>query len=458
MAKTPRPHQAEAIATIKRRKRVALFWEMRLGKTLVILRWLKRHDPRKALILCPSSVIDEWVEQAAEEGIDVVPLRGFVSDRIQEVRRGGQFFVTNYEGLHEIYMFTASTSRRMVRKRLQRPSELLTYQWDAVVCDESTRIRKPKSEVTKAALKHLTRAPLRAVMSGMPDPERREDLVTQMIFAFGDCMGKPTFYYWQRVNMMRLQHGELIVKSKSKRRLAKDVAHRCMSLRRKDVGFEDPYVRQVRRVELPSRVLDAIRQAEKEFRVGKVLASTALEVMQFVARLAGGRFPEDDSLHHDAKIDEVVDLLQGELHRQKVIVWARYSAEIDALHAALRAVKMKSVRFYGRQTDLKNDEAKRRFKTGDATVFIGQAKKGGLGLDLSCASATIYFSNWFDYEIRRQSEDRALSLDSQEPMLIVDVAARRTTDAAIGQALKRKGVDRDSFFDVVIEEAHRCAA
>ena len=54
------PFQKAILDIILPQDKVALFVDMRLGKTVTILRWLKHKKPKRTLIFCPLSIIDVW--------------------------------------------------------------------------------------------------------------------------------------------------------------------------------------------------------------------------------------------------------------------------------------------------------------------------------------------------------------------------------------------------------------
>ena len=132
------PHQAKGFRRSMDRDELPLFWEMRLGKTLLTARWLSRKNSRQNLILCPKEVFPSWSRELALEGIPHQILRGNTSQKEKQLDEGLadgiSWFVTNYESLLKVKRGEKTTASNIAR-----------IDWTGAVCDESTKIRNWKS-------------------------------------------------------------------------------------------------------------------------------------------------------------------------------------------------------------------------------------------------------------------------------------------------------------------------
>ena len=122
------PHQKSALTWARKFRRIALFLEMRLGKTLVAIRWAK-HKPYKTkiLVVAPLSVLPTWQEELVKEGVspnDIQFIRGSLSERLKISSYVDGWFLINYESLRAT------------------PS-LASRRWTHMILDESMRIRNP---------------------------------------------------------------------------------------------------------------------------------------------------------------------------------------------------------------------------------------------------------------------------------------------------------------------------
>lgn len=427
-----------------RRRSVGFFYEMRLGKTLLTARWgNSRAGMRRALVLCPREVIPGWLSELAMEGETPVELSGPVVKRVETVaaNHGRKWFVTNWEGLIQ------RCGKRSVA------SEIARLPWDLVVADESTRIKSPKAHVTKIALDYLSQAPYKAILSGLPNPEGPEELVTQMLFLNGGrLMGCSNFWEWRAKHMQAVGY-EWAVKRESLKELKAAVDASCKFMSLRQAGLGNVKVAQRRWIDLPKKVLDAMRRAERDYQVGERLAMNKLQVITWLLQLAGGRYP-DPEFQHDAKIDEAVRLAKGELSGKPVVAWCKFNEEVDALASALKRAGV-SVEIATGATRNYNRENVARFQAGRFKWLVCQSRLFMYGKDLSRSSVALYYSNYFDLEVRRQTEMRIEHITKNEPLLHLDLVARGTMDEDVLDALVDKNIDAASFKRTVL---HKLAA
>jgi len=75
-----------------------------------------------------------------------------------------------------------------------------------------------------------------------------------------------------------------------------------------------------------------------------------------------------------------------------------------------------------------------------------------MGVDLSRADTIIFYSNWYDYEIRTQFEDRVIHPLKKVPVLIVDIVIENTLDEAMPLTLQKKGINAKRFYNELYTE------
>lgn len=120
------------------------------GKTLETIIWLRIRlcRPFQVLILCPKSVIETWLEQ----------LKRYWPTYDRE----GYWFITNYEQLYNNSRFQHCKS----------------VGWDAIVLDESHRIKSMSSKITRLVFQ--LNSTYRHCLTGTPIKNRPEDLAAQL--------------------------------------------------------------------------------------------------------------------------------------------------------------------------------------------------------------------------------------------------------------------------------------
>ena len=127
-----------------------------------------------------------------------------------------------------------------------------------------------------------------------------------------------------------------------------------------------------------------------------------------------------------------------------VIIWARFTAEIEALHMALKK-DYKVALYYGATSAHKREEIIEDFKLGEYDIFLGNTQVGAFGLNLQNATTQFYYSNTFNVEERLQAEARSHRLGVKSACLYTDIVFKNTVDEKIQKAIVA-GKDLNDFF------------
>ena len=100
-----RAYQKEAWHYLLKNRYAALFMQMRLGKTLCVIRSLKTRARREnifpVLIVCPYSAFGSWKNELEAEGFDLSEITGTRNDRLLKINQSPyleRFSIINKEG------------------------------------------------------------------------------------------------------------------------------------------------------------------------------------------------------------------------------------------------------------------------------------------------------------------------------------------------------------------------
>jgi len=130
--------------------------------------------------------------------------------------------------------------------------------------------------------------------------------------------------------------------------------------------------------------------------------------------------------------------LMEDFEGKKVIIWAWFKEEIKAIAALMKELGRAPVQYHGGVSDKDREAAIDEFQKGKADTFIGNQASGGIGITLTAASETIYYSNNFNLEHRAQSEDRNHRTGQKNQVTYYDLIAEDTIDDTISLALQTK--------------------
>ncbi len=440
-----REHQKTCLKAIRGQTKLALFWRMRLGKTLVAIRWAKSFKPSSVLVICPPSVIETWEEHLEEEGIfysvlsGPVPVRKMIAQSAQQ--EGVRWAITNYEGVVQ-----RSDSR------FPSPASFISeLSWDVVILDESTAIRNPKAKRTKILCKHLVFVPCKAILSGLPNPENPIlDYFEQYRFLYGSFLGHSNYWDFRRANFHERGY-EWLPEMGTTKKVRKLIQETAQTLTRKQAGFFTPKVHESRYVDLPTECRREYDSTENQFAKlsGEETKYTVVK-RTWMQRIAGGGYEENDETGSfpwwNHKIDELFSLLTGELRDSKVLVFFRFNYELQKARLRATSLGLHGVSITGKAPRAQRKRSRRLFQKDPLTrIAFVQTRVVQFGLDFSAADSVIFYSNWDEAEIRTQAEDRAISTSKKEPVLYIDLISRDTVDEDIHTALQEKRVNSIAF-------------
>lgn len=454
-------HQEAALEWARTRRHPALFLEMRLGKTLVAIRFLQREEVERVLVVAPISVIPGWGEELSREREPWVWIKG---DRKRRMTLAGETLGPRTWNLigYEALRATPELAGVVVKRRIDETYEVkpvaegrldfdpdsmdveTVAPYDAVILDESTKIKNPKALVTKVCTRGFRGALHRLVLTGMPDPEGQLDLFTQLAFCTGRFMGFRSFWGWRAHYFQPGGYGgyEWQPKDAARDLIRQEVRRVAFRLMRKEAGIGTRKVRQRRVVEMNAEQRKAYKLAVEEFAAetseGTIETAWALTRFTWMHRIAGGFDAKGEKHIGKAKLSELLDLLQRELAGDQVVVWFRFLSELEAVRVALISEGITVGHLTGDTPKDARGELVAGFRRGDFRVALCQVQVGRYGLDLSSASTAVYYSNSFAHEDRAQSEDRIAHPKKEEPLLILDLVTEGTVDEDLLLALGTK--------------------
>ena len=445
----PEPAQVRGMQYAFSKARIALFMEMRLGKSMVVIRWARQHECARVLVITPNDTVYDWRNELILEGVaprDIYVLEGSGIEKLwtaEEVDTG--WVIVNYEAIR-------SVKRKNKKTQMDTGVGILKLPWDAIILDESTAIRNPRAATTKTLLRHTGHIPYRALMSGLPNPHSELDYFCQMLFLHGDFMGFHNYWaFRERLYTPDVRGWDWRPKKDTTERVRTAVHQSAFILSRKDAGV-GKRVRTARRyVTMTPSQKRLYQGVEKNFEAGNLETLWAPTRELWLARLAGGFHPdraEHPEMINPGKVHIIQHLLDNDLRNDQVVIWFRFNAELDAVAEALKrdGVTYRCIKGgQGADGKRQNQQFKEEFQRGEAQVILMQAMMGKFGWNLSCSSTAIYYSNVYDWEIRAQTQDRILDVRKHDPLLLIDLVTRGTVDEDVVDVLQDRKVTSQLF-------------
>lgn len=423
-------------------------FEMGCGKTLTTIAVagalynLGKID--RVLVVAPTSVCSVWphdLNQFAAFPWEARVLLGDKKKRLKALNelknwpfKALRIAVINYESTHRDGIFEA----------------LAAYRPDLIVCDESQRIKNPSAAQSKALHKLGDAAPFRMILSGTPVQNNAVDLYSQYRFLDPAVYGANFYAFKNRYCIMGGYGQHQIVGYRNMDELVEkehSVAYRVTKEECLDLPQQTFVNRYVQFTDAEQAIYEQLRKSSfLELETGEnVTATTILTMYLRLMQLTGGFLTADESTRpkqvNTAKLDALADIVDDYVvdAGKKLVIFARFRAEIAAIENLLRLRKIQYGSIYGDVPMEERGKIVEDFQTNpDTKVFVAQIQTAGLGITLHAASTAVFYSYDYNYANYAQALARIHRIGQRLPVTYIHLVVDGSIDEKILAALENK--------------------
>ena len=423
-------------------------FEMGCGKTLTTIAVagalynLGKID--RVLVVAPTSVCSVWphdLNQFATFPWEARVLLGDKKKRLKALNelenwpfKALRIAVINYESTHREGIFEA----------------LAAYKPDLIVCDESQRIKNPSAAQSKALHKLGDAAPFRMILSGTPVQNNAVDLYSQYRFLDPAVYGANFYAFKNRYCIMGGYGQHQIVGYRNMDELVEkehSVAYRVTKEECLDLPQQTFINRYVQFTDAEQAIYEQLRKSSfLELETGEnVTATTILTMYLRLMQLTGGFLTADESTRpkqvNTAKLDALADIVDDYVvdAGKKLVIFARFRAEIAAIENLLRLRKIQYGSIYGDVLMEERGKIVEDFQTNpDTKVFVAQIQTAGLGITLHAASTAVFYSYDYNYANYAQALARIHRIGQRLPVTYIHLVVDGSIDEKILAALENK--------------------
>ena len=421
-------------------KGCAFLMDMGTGKTITTIAvagtMFREGRIKKLLVGCPKSIVHVWeqeFEKFADFDYNLAVLDGTGTKKADTIRfmagSGLQVIVDNYESVWRL------------------EAELTRWKPDMIVCDESSKIKNPQAKCSKALHKLGKNSSYNLILTGTPITNSPLDFFSQYKFLDENIFGGSFYSFRSKYAIIGGFQNHQIVGYRHLDELV-EKAHRIAYRIRIDEAVELPeFVEEVRPVKLEKaaqEIYDGIdKDSYAQLMMGEITTRNVLTRLLRLSQCTGGFIRSDEGDYVQpvsrAKLDALEDIVDECIEQgKKVVVFARFVPEIDAISSMLRK---KNIGYALIKGDVK-DRAEQvdMFQQDDSVkVFIGQLQTTGMGLTLTAGSVCVYYSLDFSYANYQQSMARVRRIGQTKRGVYIHLVAKDTIDEKVMAALKQKG-------------------
>ena len=408
--------------------------DMGLGKTVQTLAHLMidkaagRLD-RPSLIVCPTSLIPNWMAEAKRFAPDlsVLPLHG-------PARKAGFRAIAKHDLVLSTYPL------------LTRDHDILLRQdWHAVILDEAQSIKNPNAETTRQALRLKARQ--RLCLSGTPLQNHLGELWSLFDFLAPGFLGSQKSFKARYRTPIEKQgdeeRQELLARRirpfmlrRTKEEVVTELPPKTEIIEPVEMESNQRAIYEAIRLSMHTRVQAAIAQKGMA-KSGIIILDALLKMRQAccdprllklktVARSKAG----------SAKLDRLMEML-GIMFAEgrRVLLFSQFTEMLALIQTRLEEEGVDFVKLTGDTKD--RSTPVKKFQSGSVPLFLISLKAGGVGLNLTAADTVIHYDPWWNPAVEDQATDRAYRIGQTKKVFVHRLVTLGTIEEKM-EALKDK--------------------
>lgn len=440
-AKEFKPHgyQQYCIKKILEIKKIGLFLDMGLGKTVTTLTAVKelkynRFEVRKVLVIAPKKVAEGTWTREKDKWSHTMQLRvsqvlGSRAKRIRALNTPADIYIINRENVVWLVDYYRNS-----------------WPFDMVVVDESSSFKSHNAKRFKALASVSPRIDRMVELTGTPSPNGLEDLWSQLfLLDGGERLGKRYTQFRERYFQPDKCGADGMVysyeaKPGTEESILGKISDICISMKAEDyLELPDVTYHQMP-VVLDARAEKAYRELERKMVLElpddeeEISVTSAAALSNKLLQLANGAvYDEDRNIHeiHGCKIEAFLELVES-LQGKPVLVFYNYQHDRTRILKSLEGSKL-------RIRELKTTQDEDDWNSGKIDILLTHPASSAYGLNLQeGGNHVVWFGLTWNYELYTQANKRLHRQGQKERVIIHHLVCKGTRDEDVMTALEYK--------------------
>lgn len=435
----PHSYQRHCINKILETKKLGLFLDMGLGKTVTTLTAVKelkynRFQVCKVLVIAPKKVAEgTWTKEAAKwdhtKMLRVSPVLGSQAKRIRALNTPADLYVINRENVCWLVDYYRNA-----------------WPFDMVVIDESSSFKSHSAKRFKALAGISSRISRMVELTGTPSPNGLADLWSQVyLLDGGERLGKRYSQFRERYFQPDKRGADGMVysyeaKPGTEESILAKISDICISMKAEDyLELPDLTYHEIP-VELDKKSWKAYQDLERKMILELPeddelisVTSTAALSNKLLQLANGAVYDEDRQVHevHDCKIEAFLELVES-LQGKPVLVFYNYQHDRERILKALAKSGL-GIR------ELKTTQDEDDWNAGRIDILLTHPASSAYGLNLQQGgNHVIWFGLTWNYELYTQANKRLHRQGQVNKAIIHHLVSTGTRDEDVMAALRRK--------------------
>lgn len=432
-----RDYQYSLINFVKTNKKVGLFVDMGLGKTMVSLTTASDfYDDfliDKILVIAPLRVANTvWKQEAAIwehlTHLDIGICTGSIDNRNKVIKNNHVITVINRENVSWL-------------------CDNHKWQWDMVIIDESSGFKNHRAKRFKSIRSKTKYLKSIIELTGTPTPKNLLDLWSQLfLLDNGERLGKNITIYRNRFfkasGYMGYEYKALPGSEDKIKGLIKDI---CVTMKSEDYVQLPERIDLFEYIEMPSNIKKEYKELEKEFILTlesgiDIEAPSASGLHNKLLQFCNGAlYDADRKIHeiHNLKIDTLKEIIEDNPGENFLIA---YNYQSDLIRLKKAFPKMKVLSKSGEEVD--------EWNKGKIHLLACHPGSAGHGLNIQFGGCVIIWFglNW-SLELYQQLNKRLHRKGQTKPVRIIHLIIKDGMDEKVLQALTSKAKTQDELLE-----------
>lgn len=450
-------HQLEIFEQTRDLEYFAFLWEMRVGKNLPIIDTathlynLNKIDT--VVILAPSGVHTNWTRK-------VIPPERPSHDMILEWDSAGATRVAFQKKCRDYLtepgrlLWISANAEALMTDSFQSLLALVAKRNAMRVCDESDIFKNAAAKRTKYAINTTKNYRYRRILTGTSAPQSPFDLWSQYAMLDKSIIGQDKYTtFKQRYGIFkRVRYGGPAFDKLESYRDLGDLTSRIMKhssrLVQSDVYENLPDLIVETRTFIMSkeqqRAYDSMRDDMLlQINEGLILTATqAIVVMLRLQQISRGFITQGENVYPIDGPNPAIESLLGALKNieGKKIIWCNNTEDVNGIMLALEKEGHSPCRYDGMVSKEQRYANLQAFLNDPkCQELVGTPATGGVGLDVSVADTTIFYSHSYKLRERLQAIARNQGPNQKAAkLLLVSIVGQGTGDAKCIARLEEK--------------------
>lgn len=434
----PHEYQKHCLQRIIDTKKIGLYIDMGLGKTVTTLTAIKelkyeRLQVRKILVIAPKKVAEStWSKEKDKwdhtKMLRVSKVLGSTAKRIQALNTPADLYIINRENVVWLVDYYRNA-----------------WPFDMVVIDESSSFKNHKSKRFKALASISGKITRLVELTGTPSPNGLEDLWAQVYLLDGGERLEKRYTQFRERYFNPGDRGQNIIynykpKLGSEQAILDKISDICISMKSEDYLQLPDLIEDVIHVELDPKARKAYNDLERQMVLAlpeeedEISVTSAAALSNKLLQLANGAvYDEGHSVHsvHDCKIEAFMELVES-LNGKPALVFYNFQHDKDRIKAALEKTGL-------RVRELKTPQDENDWNAGQIDILLAHPASCAYGLNLQRGgNHVIWFGLTWNYELYSQANKRLHRQGQTEKVIIHHLVCSGTRDEDVMEAISRK--------------------